>query len=63
MGRERPKRQESIGTHGVADAKFRVDAKIRRERVEEALGRAGRGRERIRKFSEESGRSIRRVEF
>ena len=56
MGREHPKRQESIGTHGVADAKFRVDAKIRRERVEEALGRAGRAGERTRKFSEESGR-------
>tara|TARA_B110000444_G_C18815574_1_gene584948 strand:- start:19 stop:708 length:690 start_codon:yes stop_codon:yes gene_type:complete len=63
MGRERRQREESVGTHGVEDAKLRVDAKIRRERVEETLRGVGRGGEGVRRFSSKGGRSVRNGEF
>ena len=55
--------EESVGTHGVEDAKLRVDAKIRRERVEETLRGVGKGGEGVRRFSSKGGRSVRNGEF
>ena len=63
MGRERRQREESVGTHGTLDAKLRVDAKIRRERVEETLRGVGRGGEGVRRISSKGGRSVRNGEF